>query len=174
MAGLAGERQALTPDGGAPTCYSCEAAAGLRELSPGGVILRERYWRVEHAYPCGLRGWLVIVLQRHVAALHELTAAEWAALGALQERVVQALRAEVGCAKEYVAGWAEAPHFQHVHLHVIPVAADLPSDLRGPEVFRLLGPGAPHPVAPDDVRALSAVLAARLAAAAPDPAPPSA
>ena len=170
MAGLAGERQALTPDG-EPACYSCEAAAGLRRISPGGVILGERYWRVEHAYPCGLRGWLVIVLQRHAAALHGLTPAEWAALGALQERVVQALRAEVGCAREYVAGWAEAPHFQHVHLHVIPVAADLAPDLRGPGVFRLLGPGAPHPVAPDDVRALSAALAGRLAALAPAPPP---
>jgi hypothetical protein len=44
-----------------------------------------------------------------------------------------------GCEKTYVALFAEAEGFRHVHFHVTPRHADLDRGLRGPRVFGLLG-----------------------------------
>ncbi len=93
---------------------------------------------VDHAYPVALAGWLVIVPRRHVEALHELTAEEWAELAELQRKTASVLRNELDCQKEYMACFAEAAGFAHVHIHVVPRHADLPAALRGPAVFRLL------------------------------------
>ena len=48
----------------------------------------------------------------------------------------------VGCEKTYVALFAEAEGFSHVHFHVVPRMADLDPSLHGPRVFQLLGVGA--------------------------------
>jgi diadenosine tetraphosphate (Ap4A) HIT family hydrolase len=44
-----------------------------------------------------------------------------------------------GCRKTYVLLLAEKEGFGHVHFHVVPRAADLPEEFRGPRVFGLLG-----------------------------------
>ncbi|HET8599159.1 MAG TPA: hypothetical protein VFL99_02455 [Segeticoccus sp.] len=44
-----------------------------------------------------------------------------------------------GCAKSYVAQFAEAEGFAHTHFHLIPRPADLAEDRRGPNVFGYLG-----------------------------------
>ena len=49
------------------------------------------------------------------------------------------MRGVLGCAKTYVALFAEAEGFAHVHFHVIPRASGLEADLRGPRIFGLLG-----------------------------------
>jgi hypothetical protein len=49
------------------------------------------------------------------------------------------MRTVLSCTKTYVALFAEAEGFAHVHFHVIPRAADLEADLRGPRIFGLLG-----------------------------------
>lgn len=54
-------------------CFTCLSNTGERRISPGKTIYEGQHWLVEHAYPCGLVGWLVIVLRRHAQALHELT-----------------------------------------------------------------------------------------------------
>jgi hypothetical protein len=35
--------------------------------------------------------------------------------------------------------FAEAAEHPHVHFHVIPIVADMPTDHRGPAVFKYLG-----------------------------------
>jgi diadenosine tetraphosphate (Ap4A) HIT family hydrolase len=113
-------------------------------------------WRVAHAFATALPGWLVVVPRRHVTALDELTPEEAAELGPVLRSVTAALRTVVGCDKTYVALFAEAEGFAHVHFHVIPRHADLPDDLRGPRVFGLLGGDADRHVsdsAMDDVAA---------------------
>ncbi|HEU4783942.1 MAG TPA: HIT family protein [Ktedonobacterales bacterium] len=122
------------------SCYSCEALRGERHISPAEHIYDGRYWIVDHAWPTALVGWVVLVLRRHAAALHELTADEFAEMGALLARTARALHMETGCAKEYLACFAEADHFQHVHMHVVPRASDLPHELQGPRSFALLKP----------------------------------
>ena len=108
-------------------------------------------WRVAHAFGTALPGWLVVVPRRHVIALDVLTAEEAADLGPLLSSVTAAMRGVLGCAKTYVALFAEAEGFAHVHFHLIPRAADLAPDLRGPRVFGLLGGDPGHHV-PETVR----------------------
>ncbi len=92
-----------------------------------------------HAFGTALPGWLVVVPRRHVTALDELTPEEAADLGPLLSGVTAAMRSVLGCEKSYVALFAEAEGFAHVHFHVVPRQADLSPDLRGPRIFGMLG-----------------------------------
>jgi diadenosine tetraphosphate (Ap4A) HIT family hydrolase len=80
----------------------------------------------------------VLLPRRHVTAIADLTDAEAAELGRWQVRLSRALSVVTGCAKTYVAQFAEAEGFCHVHFRVVPRMPDLPPQLRGPGVFRLL------------------------------------
>lgn len=146
-----------------PVCHTCRSLAGKARIRPGPPIYEGRYWVVEHAYPCAMRGWLVIVLRRHAEALHDLTADEWAEWGDLQRRAVRALVAETGCAKEYLALFAEKPGFRHLHQHVVAVPADLPADLRGTKIFARINPAPADVVPPADLAAFCARLASAFA-----------
>jgi diadenosine tetraphosphate (Ap4A) HIT family hydrolase len=106
---------------------------------------------VEHAYPTSLLGWLVIVLKRHAEALHELSHEEGEELGLLQWAVSRALSAEIGCMKEYAVFFAEQPGFSHVHVHMVPRAADLDAALLGGRVFAHLTPRPSEVIDPSDV-----------------------
>lgn len=132
-----------------PECLTC-AQNNNPDLPPRERVHVGRRWRVAHAFGTALPGWLVVVPRRHVTALDELTAEEAAELGPLLRGVTAAMRGVLGCAKSYVALFAEAEGFAHVHFHVIPRAADLEADLRGPRVFGLLG-GDPERHVPDAV-----------------------
>ena len=145
-----------------PVCYSCQALRGERRISPGQSIYEGLYWKLDHAWPTALVGWVVLVLRRHASALHELTADEFAEMGTLLARITQALHTESGCAKEYLACFAEADHFNHVHIHIVPRAADLPEALQGPRIFALLNPDDGEQASEADVRAVCARLARAL------------
>jgi diadenosine tetraphosphate (Ap4A) HIT family hydrolase len=86
-----------------------------------------------------VEGWTVLVIRRHVASLGEMTDEEASQLGPLIQRVSRALGEVVGCAKTYVAQFAENPLHRHVHFHIIPRATDQPEELQGPRVFAGLG-----------------------------------
>ncbi|HEY2074911.1 MAG TPA: HIT domain-containing protein [Streptosporangiaceae bacterium] len=145
-------------------CYTCAQDA---ELRAGRAPLRERIaadelWRVAHAFNSAIPGWLVLIPRRHVTSLAELTEAEAAALGSWQVRMSRAQQTVLGCQKTYVAQFAEAEGFSHVHFHIVPRQADLARELRGPRIFQLLGP-ADRPVVSDELVAeVSAALAAQL------------
>jgi diadenosine tetraphosphate (Ap4A) HIT family hydrolase len=141
-------------------CYSCPSVAGVKRISPGATIHDGAYWMVEHAYPTIHPGWLVIVLKRHAEALHELTAAELAELGALQARTARALAAVLHSQKEYIACFSEGEHFHHVHVHVVARPADLPPEQRGPRAFSLLAVTPEQALPPERVRALCDTLGA--------------
>ena len=116
-------------------CWSCRSLRGEGRISPGCPVFDGRYWVLEHAYPSGLSGWLVLVLKRHAAAAHELTSEEFDELGLLLEPTVRTIRDAFDTEKEYVLLLAEGEHFRHVHVHVIPVGSEMPKDLRGASVF---------------------------------------
>jgi diadenosine tetraphosphate (Ap4A) HIT family hydrolase len=129
--------------------------------------LRERigldeHWRVAHAFDTELPGWLVLLPRRHVIALAQLSDAEAASLGAWQVRLSRALHEVTGCAKTYVAQFAEAEGYAHLHFHIVPRAADLPVDSRGPRVFGLLNPGPPRAIPQERIDEIAAALVARL------------
>jgi diadenosine tetraphosphate (Ap4A) HIT family hydrolase len=106
---------------------------------------------VEHAYPVGQKGWLVIVLKRHAEALHELTPAEFEELGAIQSRACVLLHETLHCQKEYISCYAETEHFHHVHFHVFGKPSDLPAEQWGGGSFALLKVSPQQAVPPGDV-----------------------
>jgi diadenosine tetraphosphate (Ap4A) HIT family hydrolase len=118
------------------SCYSC----GVNRTAPAGLPERDRIvlgdgWRAAHAIRSAMPGWLVLVTRRHLRSLAELTEAEASELGLLTWRLSRALEAVLGCAKTYTACFAEAAGFEHLHVHLVPRAPDLPSADRGPAVF---------------------------------------
>jgi diadenosine tetraphosphate (Ap4A) HIT family hydrolase len=131
-----------------PDCFSCQNDTRLPESPPREHIGFDEHWRVAHAIGTTIPGWLVLVPRRHITTIAQLTGAEAAGLGTWQVRLSRALHAVTGCEKTYVAQFAEAAGFGHVHFHIIPRAADLPDDQRGPRVFQLLRRGG-HQVVPD-------------------------
>jgi len=139
-------------------CYSCTREAALDDLPPRERIALDDHWRVAHAIGVALPGWLVLLPRRHVTAIADLTDAEAAALGPWQVRLSRALREVTGCARTYVAQFAEKPGFGHVHFHVVPRPDDLPEELRGPRVFGLMRDGLP----PERTDALATKLSAAL------------
>ena len=88
-------------------CLSCLSLQGIQRISPGPIIYEGRSWVVEHAYPTSLKGWLVIVLKRHVEALHDLTREEFQELADIQYRLAQVMRFRASIEKEYMMCFAE-------------------------------------------------------------------
>ena len=109
-------------------------------MPPREDIAADGHWRVAHAIGSALEGWLVLVPRRHVTSISELNAAEAQSLGIWQVRLSRALHEVLGCQKTYIAQFAEAAGFSHVHFHVVPRSPDLPEELRGPRIFQLMRP----------------------------------
>lgn len=118
-------------------CFTC-SFNGLPDRPVREEILLTEFWRLAHAFGTPLAGWLVLVPRRHVTSIGELTAAESAELGPLLASASRAVETVTGCPKTYVAMFAEKDGFAHVHFHLVPRAADLPQQQRGPAVFELL------------------------------------
>jgi diadenosine tetraphosphate (Ap4A) HIT family hydrolase len=90
------------------------------------------------AFNSSLAGWSVVIPTRHVESLDELTNSESASLGVLLRYLTGALKVVTGCEKTYVMLLAEMPGFNHLHFHVVPRMADLPSERTGTEIFAYL------------------------------------
>lgn len=119
-------------------CYPCRTNDAGSDLPARERVYDDGVWRVAHALSSTLPCWLVVLPRRHITSLAELTPAESAALGPLLQRLSAALAEVTGCQKTYVALFAEAEGFEHLHVHVVPRVPDLPDDRRGPRVFDYL------------------------------------
>ncbi len=119
-------------------CLSCLSNSGISRISPGETIFEGNYWLVEHVYPTGLSGWVVIVLKRHTDKLHELTLDEWNELGEINYRLVNSLHKLLESEKEYSCCFAEMEGFRHIHFHVIPKTNDFDPENTGAKVFKYL------------------------------------
>ena len=139
-------------------CWICRSNSGEKRISPGPTIFEGKYWFVEHAYPVKVIGWIVIVLKRHAAALHELTAEEFIELGQIQARLIPLLHKELHCEKEYISCYAEMEHFRHIHVHVFARPADLPEELKGGHSFALLKVTPEEAVPPKEIIAFCKLL----------------
>lgn len=128
-------------------CLSCKSLTGEQRISPGPTIYKGRFWVIEHAYPCDMKGWLVLVLKRHAEALHQLSLEEFLELAELQAKTAKLLFAELNCEKEYSVQFAEGENFHHVHFHLVAKPANLPDEMKGPRIFKMLKGGNPVPTA---------------------------
>jgi diadenosine tetraphosphate (Ap4A) HIT family hydrolase len=90
------------------------------------------------SFNSSLPGWAVVLPDRHVETVTELTDEEAAALGPLLRNVSRGLTKLTGCVKTYVILLAEAEGFAHLHFHVVPRMADLAADRRGTAIFAYL------------------------------------
>jgi len=145
----------VMPD--AVECYSCSREREFERLPVRERIAHDEYWRLAHAVRSALPGWLVLLPRRHVTAIADLTDAEAARLGTWQVAASRALHAVTGCPKTYVAQFAEAEGFSHVHFHLVPRLPDQPADRRGPAVFGYLDPDGDH-VTDDAMNAFATAL----------------
>ncbi|MEV0397697.1 HIT family protein [Polymorphospora rubra] len=144
------------------SCLSCTQNAEDTNRPRENWIASDDHWRVGHAVGTAVAGWLVLVPRRHVVTIADLTDEEAAALGTWQIRLSRALHTVTGCAKTYVAQFAEVAGFEHVHFHVVPRAHGLPHQFQGPRIFGLLGNPDQPCVTPAEVARISAALHAYL------------
>lgn len=145
-----------------PGCYNCDRIADPSSLAPWEQVHVEGLWRVALAFDSSMPGWLVVVPQRHVEGLHEVSSEDAAVLGSLLHRLSVALVEVTGCVKTYVMLFAEAEGFAHLHVHLVPRPADLPAEHRGPRVFAYLGAAPDQQVSTEERNELTAALAAVL------------
>lgn len=126
---------AAAPDLDVPGCLSCDLSAGRREL-PGGVILDDGLWRIEHCLgPLGV-GTLIVRPRRHITRVSELTDDEAAPLGPLLRDTAAAVDELLRPDQVYVCLWSHAGG-QPVHIHYVvqPVTAELAARYgRGPSL----------------------------------------
>jgi diadenosine tetraphosphate (Ap4A) HIT family hydrolase len=143
-------------------CYTCARDADADQAPSWERIASDSLWRVAHAFNSAVPGWLVLMPRRHVTAIADLTDSEARLLGTWQVRLSRALQQVLGCQKTYVAQFAEAEGFSHVHFHVVPRPPDLPRELRGPRIFQLLGAtDRPH-IGEDQLTRIAAALSGTL------------
>jgi diadenosine tetraphosphate (Ap4A) HIT family hydrolase len=143
-------------------CYPCAWNAVLDELPPRERIVVHDGWRLAHAFNTSLRGWLVLVPLRHVESFAELSQHEAETFATLTRESSRALTEAVGCRKTYVMILGEEKGFAHLHAHVVPRMLELPDDLKGTYVFRLLGVSEDDRVAEDERDRLALALRARI------------
>jgi len=122
-------------------CIGCELIE-RREAGNAPLwdnIYQTEYWYLVHANSTSLLGWLILITRRHIAAIDEMTEEEAIELGRLIRQVSIVLKDVTGCAKTYVAQFAESPGHQHVHFHIIPRMADQADEDKGLRIFKYLG-----------------------------------
>src|SRR5438552_11013018 len=120
------------------TCFSCQSNDGTKRINPGEQIYNGAYWVVEHAYPSGLLGWLVIVLKRHTEKLNDLSLDEWKEFAEINYNVIKVLHKFLETQKEYACCLAESEGFKHIHFHIIPKSRDFDQNLSGAKSFQYL------------------------------------
>ena len=150
-------------------CKTCEMTA-QRRLGKAPLwdnIYQTGFWDVVHAYNSALPGWLVLVVQRHIESLDELTEQEAAELGPLIRRVSLSLKSVVGCTKTYVIQFAEARQHPHVHFHIVPRMADQPAERRSAGIMGYLGVSRDERISEDRMNEIGAEIRSHLSSTEP-------
>ena len=139
-------------------CLTCQALQDKIRLTDAPPLLETGLWKVEHAYPTSVRGWLVLVPKRHCEAVHELTGPELAEFGKLLGACSQALQAVLGARKESLMQFSEQAGFHHVHFHLVARLPDWPQSLTGAQVLSALGEKVKNPLPQEEVIPLAVEL----------------
>ena len=132
------------------------------QLPPRDAVYDDGLWRVAHAFSSALLGWMVVVSRRHLTSASQLTPEEAAALGPLLSRLSTAIEAETGASKCYVIFLAEAPGFEHLHIHVVPRLPGLPADRIGIDAMKYLAQSEDEWVGSEDMDRISGAIRERM------------
>ncbi len=125
-------------------CLICEM-----ENAPGGaVIFRDDLWAAEIAPGYEVPGWFFLRVRRHAELLTGLSGQELAALGPRARDLVAAVTQATGAPATYLLHFGET--YRHFHALVAARGADVPAELRGGNILRLL----PGQIDPEGARAL--------------------
>ncbi len=135
-------------------CKSCQAIRGLISITNTPRILETPHWIVEHVYPTSIKGWLVVVLNRHCRALHDLIDEELLEFGKLLKFLCGALHEVLQTESEYVIQFAEGEGYHHVHFHVIARLQRWPDTLRGRKVMDAAGSDVKNPLSSEELMPL--------------------
>ena len=132
-------------------CLACDVTARI-VVPPGGTILDEGGWLLEHAIsPVPLKGWLILKPKRHVEHVAELDPHESQALGPLIAKVTSAMMIALEPERVYVCSFGEV--VKHVHFYFVPRYSSMPPS--GPSILVQMG-SPDRPWACDDETAAAA------------------
>lgn len=120
-------------------CVICEKLAVLGTLPASENVWGTEHWAVVHAFDTALEGWLVLLSRAHALSYADLSDDAVQELGLVQKRLTNALQTVLGAQKTYAVTFAEHGDYPHLHVHVIPRMLDQAPDLKGPNIFKLLG-----------------------------------
>ena len=133
------------------SCLTCQSLQGIINLSKHQRIFESKYWIVEHMSPCAIKGWVVVALKRHCAALHELTTDEYMDFAHIAKTTCLIMNYLQNSEKEYVMQFAESERFGHVHFHIISRLHDWPQELKGTNIFNALNSSICPPINDDEL-----------------------
>jgi len=138
-------------------CHICERieARDQQTVPDWDNVSRFQHWDLVHSYNSSLLGWLVLVARRHISSTHELSEGESAELGKLIPAISKALRSDLNCTKIYQMQYSEQPGHEHIHIHFVPRAADIPDDRKGVFAFGYLGADAENRVSETEMNSLA-------------------
>ena len=150
------------------SCPVCRENAG-DVASPGGVIWEDELWFVQHAPPpYPLAGWTMLHTQRHVQGPAHFTDEEAKSYGPVLRHITRALEEVTNTPRVYVVAFGEST--PHMHAHLAPRYADLPSNQVAwgvADLFRGVANGTQPGVPESDALAVADKLRAALKAGPP-------
>lgn len=141
----------MTGDGSAVGCLLCD----MEQAAPGAVVFRDELWAAEVAPGYEVPGWFFFRVRRHAELLTGLDDTELTALGHRARDLVAAVTEATGAPATYLLHFGE--NYRHFHALIAARGADIPPELRGGNILRLL------PDHLDQAAALALVPAVRLA-----------
>lgn len=104
--------------------------------SADAVVFRDELWAAEVAPGYEVPGWFFLRVRRHAELLTGLDDAELTALGHRARGLVAAVTEATGAPATYLLHFGE--NYRHFHALVAARDADIPAELRGGNILRLL------------------------------------
>ena len=122
----------MTGNGAAPGCLLCE----MEQAAPDAVVFRDELWGAEIAPGYEVPGWYFLRTRRHAELLTGLDDTELGTFGRRARDLVGAVTEATGAPATYLLHFGE--NYRHFHALIAARGADIPAELRGGNILRLL------------------------------------
>jgi diadenosine tetraphosphate (Ap4A) HIT family hydrolase len=108
----------------------------MEQAESGAIVFRDELWAAEVAPGYEVPGWFFLRTRRHAELLTGLDDAELSGLGRRARDLVAAVTEATGAPATYLLHFGE--NYRHFHALVVARGADIPAELRGGNILRLL------------------------------------